>query len=99
MQNGRIQDGCHHLVEWESMSLSQIELVWVRVRVEREWFWVSLREDNKVSESTDGSVWIQHGRVQGGCHHQVESEWMSQDFLCKEGDPILAGVSEFEREN
>ena len=33
------------------MSLSQIELVWIRVRVERECFWVNLREDNKVSES------------------------------------------------
>ena len=33
------------------MSLSQIELVWVRVRVEWEYFWVYLREDNKVSES------------------------------------------------
>ena len=33
------------------MSLSQIELVWVRIRVEWECFWVNLREDNKVSES------------------------------------------------
>ena len=33
------------------MSLSQIELVWVRVRVEWECFWVNLREDNKMSES------------------------------------------------
>ena len=33
------------------MSLSLIELVWVRVRVEWECFWVNLREDNKVSES------------------------------------------------
>ena len=33
------------------MSLSQNELVWVRVRVELECFWVNLREDNKVSES------------------------------------------------
>ena len=33
------------------MSFSQIELVWVRVRVEWECFWVILREDNKVSES------------------------------------------------
>ena len=33
------------------MSLSQIELVWVRVRVEWECFWVNLREDNKGSES------------------------------------------------
>ena len=33
------------------MSLSQIELVWVRVGVEWECFWVNLREENKVSES------------------------------------------------
>ena len=33
------------------MSLNQIELVWVRVRVEVECFWVNLEEDNKVSES------------------------------------------------
>ena len=33
------------------MSLSQIKLVWVRVRVEWECFWVYLRRDNKVSES------------------------------------------------
>ena len=34
--------------EW--MSLRQIELVWVRVRVKGECFWVNLREENKVSE-------------------------------------------------
>ena len=28
-----------------------MELVWVRVRVEGECFWVNLREDNKVFES------------------------------------------------
>ena len=44
IQDGRIQDGCHYPV-------SQIELVWVRVRVEGECFWVNLREDNKSSES------------------------------------------------
>ena len=49
--DGRIQDGCHHEVMCEGMSLSQIELVWVRVRLEWECFWVNLREDNKVSES------------------------------------------------
>ena len=38
-------------VKWEWMSLSQIELVWVRVWVVWECFWVNLREDNKVSES------------------------------------------------
>ena len=51
IQDGRIQDGNHHQVKWEWMSLSQNEIVWVRVRVERECFWVNLREDNKVSES------------------------------------------------
>ena len=35
----------------ESMSLSHIELVWVRVKVEWEYFWVNLREDTKMSES------------------------------------------------
>ena len=91
------------------MSLSQIELVWVRVRVEWECFWVNLREDNKVSESkmavSESNMaefkmaaiiklsqnewvkffcangWIQDGRIQDGCHHQVESEWMSEVFF------------------
>ena len=44
IQGSRIQDGCHH-------QINQIELVWVRVRVEWECFWVNLREDNKVSQS------------------------------------------------
>ena len=43
IQDGRFQDGCHHQV-------NQIELVWVRVRVEWEYFWMNLREDSKVSE-------------------------------------------------
>ena len=51
IQDGRIQDGCHHQVEWEWMSLSQIKLIWVRLRVEWECFWVNLREEYKVSES------------------------------------------------
>ena len=58
IQDGRIQYSCHHQVQWEWMSLSQIELVWVRVRVERECFWVNLREDNKVSESQMAVGWI-----------------------------------------
>ena len=41
----------NHQVRWDWMSLSQIELVWVRVKVEWECFWVNLREDNKESES------------------------------------------------
>ena len=45
IQDGRMQDGWHH------QSVFEIELVWVRVRVEWECFWVNLREVNKVSES------------------------------------------------
>ena len=30
----------------------------------------------------DGSVWIQDGRFQDGCHHQVESEWLSEVLFC-----------------
>ena len=44
IQDVRNQDGYHH-------QINQIELVWVRVRVEWECFWVNLREDNKVSDS------------------------------------------------
>ena len=51
IHDGRVQDDCHHQVKSERMSLSQIELVWVRVRMEWECFWVNLREDNKVFES------------------------------------------------
>ena len=43
-QDGRIQDDCHHQV-------NQIELVWVRVRMEWECFGVNQREDKKVSGS------------------------------------------------
>ena len=51
VQIGPIKYGCHHEVKWEWMSFSQIELVWVRVRVEWECFSMNLKEDNKVSES------------------------------------------------
>ena len=51
IQHGRIQDGCQYQFRWEWLSLSQIEFVWVSIRVEWECFWVNLREDNKVSES------------------------------------------------
>ena len=76
------------------MSLSQIELVWIRVRVEWECFWVNLREDNKVPESmmaVSKSTW-QNSRW-------VQSEWMGEVFLCKWWEPIFSSVSEFERKN
>ena len=50
IQDGQIEDGCPHQVEWEWMSLRQIKLLWVIFRVEWECFWVNLREENEVSE-------------------------------------------------
>ena len=69
------------------IKLSQNELVGVRVRVEWECFWVILKEDNKWWQCLN-PTW-----QNDGCHHQVESELMSEVFLCS---PILASVSQFE---
>ena len=74
IQGGRIHNGCHHQVY-------QIELVWIIVIVDWEYFWVNLREDNKVSEFKMAVSESKHGRIQDGCHHQVESEWMSEVFF------------------
>ena len=38
----------------------------------------------------DGSVWIQHGRIQDGYHHQVESEWMSEVFFVEMAESKMA---------
>ena len=34
--------------------------------------------------------WIQDGQIQDGCHHQVESEWMSEVFLLKMAETKMA---------
>ena len=91
IQDGRIPDGCHHQVKWEWMSLSQIELVWVRVRMEWECFWVNLREDNKVSESKMAVSESNIAEFKMAIHHQVESEWMSEVFFfCKMAESMMA---------
>ena len=69
IQVGQIKD------EWEWINLSQFILLWVSQSAVR----VFLSE----SERRKQGVWIQQGRIQDGCHHQVESEWMSEVFLCK----------------
>ena len=43
----------------------------------------------------DGSVWIQHGRIQDGCHHQVESEWMTMSHIEKVGVRVLSKMAEY----
>ena len=114
-------------LRWEWMSLSQIELVWVRVLCKMEWeskmseFWEKITRI--VCHHQDGSVWIQHGaevrdgvrvflswiwdegvtrclnprmlnpngRIQDGCHHQVES--------CANGGNNLWWVRKFKNSN
>ena len=49
---------------------------------------IRLSENEWVKFFIVQNVWIpddriQDGRIQDGCHHQVESEWMSEVFLCK----------------
>ena len=55
---------------------------------EFESYWISLSQSQSgvrvflsESERRKQEVWIQHGRIQDDCHHQVESEWMSEVFL------------------
>ena len=56
---------------------------WVRMN-EFELDWISLSQSFVQNGwIQDGSVWIQHGRIQNGCHHQDDSGWMSKVFLCK----------------
>ena len=74
IQDGRIEDDCHH-------QINQIELVWVSQSGVR----VFLSESERRLQGIwiqDGSVWIQHTRIQDGCHHQDESECMSEMLLC-----------------
>ena len=105
-QDGRIQDGCHHQIESEWMSLSQD---WISLNQSQSGVRVFLSE----SERRKQGVWIQDGRIQDGCHHQVESEWMSEVFFVQMVGRELweksffvqmvgtnpGSVSEFERKN
>ena len=80
------------------MSLSQIELVWVRVWVEWECFWVNLREDNKVSESNMVVSESNMAKFKMTAIIKLsQNEWVK--FLCQWWEPILASGSEFERKN
>ena len=76
VQNGWIQDGCHLL-------FSQIELVWVRVRLEGECFWVNLREDNKVSQSKMAVFKSKMAEFKMAAIIKLsQNEWVNF-FLCK----------------
>ena len=76
------------------MSLSQIELVWVRIRVEWECFWVNLREDNKGSESKMAlSESIIEEFKMAAIIKFSENEWV-KFILCKMAESKMA---EFKR--
>ena len=65
------------------MSLSQIELVWVRVRVEWECFGVNLREDNKVSQSKMAVAESYMAEFKMAATIKLsQNEWVNF-FLCK----------------
>ena len=63
---------------------------WVRMN-EFESDWISLSQSFVQNGwIQDGSVWIQHVRIQDGCHHQDDSGWMSEVFLCKMAESRMA---------
>ena len=81
------------------MKLSEKEWVWVRDRVEGECFGVNLREDNKVSESKMAVSESNMAEFRMAATIKLsQNEWV-KDFLCKWWEPMLASVSEFERQN
>ena len=81
------------------MNLSQIELVWVRVRVEWAYFWVNLRGDNKVSESNMAVSESNMAEFKMTAIIKFSvNEWVKVLFVQMVGTN-LASVSEFERKN
>ena len=78
---------------------------WVRMN-EFESDWISLSQSQSrervflsESERRKQGVWIQDERIQDGCHHQVEWDWISEFFLFKWWESILASVCEFEKKH
>ena len=86
IQDGRIQDGCHQ-------QINQIELGWIRVRVQLECFWVNPTEDNKVSESKmavfkmaaiiklSQNEWVKFFYVQMVGTNLGKCEWVWEEIL------------------
>ena len=77
IQDGRIQDGCHHQFEWEWISLSQIKLVWIRVRVKWECFeWIWEKKTRCLNPTWQNSRWL------------PSSSWVRMNewsFICANG--------------
>ena len=97
--DGGIKHGCHNQVKWEWMSLSQIELVWVRVRVEWECFWVNLREDKMVSESKMAVSESKMAEFKMAAIIKLsQNEWV-KFFLCKMAESKMAAIISWVRMN
>ena len=88
--DGRVQDGCHNQVESEWMSLSQIELDWVRVRMVGECFWVNMSEDNKVSESKMAVSESKMAEFKMAAIIKLSQNEQVKFFLCKMAEYMMA---------
>ena len=67
--------------EWSSFCAK-----WLNPRWQSSWWlpsssWVRMNEWSSFCPK----VWIQDSRIQDGCHHQVDSEWMSEVFFVQNG--------------
>ena len=80
IQDGQIQDGCHHQVEWEWMNEVFFCSKWLNPRWQNSrWLtssnWVRMNEFESdwisLSQSFVQNGFIQDGRIQDGCHHQI----------------------------
>ena len=83
IQEGRIQDGCHHYV-------NQMEWVWFRVRLEEESFWVNLREDNNVFESKMAMSESNMGEFKMAAIIKLSQDEWVKFFLCKMAESKMA---------
>ena len=81
IKDGRIQDGCHHqfdsewMSEWMMVECKMAEFKMAAII--KFWKSLSLSQCKSLSQSFVQNSWIQDGRIQDGCHHQVKWKWMS----------------------
>ena len=79
------------MVEFKMASwvrINEFESDWISLSQSQSGVRVFLNDSERRKQGVwiqDGSVWIQHDRIQDDCHHQVESEWMSEVFLIQHG--------------
>ena len=72
----RIQEGCHHQVEWEWMTLSQIELDWVRVLCN-----MAESQDTRIQDSSHPQVWVRMNKWSFFCAKWLNTRWQNSRWL------------------